>query len=672
MPIFRTTCPRHCYGSCGIISYINGNKLTRVLGDPEHGYTRGRLCSKGYALTQYALDQNRLKYPMRQVRRGSNEWRRISWEEAYMIIAEKILELNSRFGSSLALGYSLGKGNTGFLHQAVKGMFASFGPHTKPAGDICTATGDQALFQALDGLPDPDPEAMAQSRLIVLWGANPANTNINQMKFIYEAREKGAPFVVIDPLFTKTARRADLYIQINPGTDAFLAWAIIKIICEKGKQDINFLIRKTAGWEKFYKYIQQVDLDEVNIKTGISPTALEEIADCYIRFHPAINWLGIGCQRNPYGQQTVQAVSALTAVTGDYGIPGGGLYFRNHHIEDFPQLLGNLPEKKHPSIASSRTIAVSDYAHQALQLKEPPLKFLWISCGNPLAQDINTAAWKSLFSQLELIVTVDLHLTRTAKQSDLILPAASFFEEEDLHTSFWHHWLTINQKVLPAFFEAKSDLQIARELASTLNRLQPGFSDFPVEKEPMHWIEDEFTAHIKRLYGLDSPSTLQAHPVKRERAKMPASWKYFFITSQFDELHNRLETRSEKSCSSEQPYPYLLLTPQSLLKFHTQYETLDWLNSDREPLIEISPDIAEQHKISEGSEVEIFNGPDCLRGTAKINPLLPPSIIVTEQSGKYPVNDLLKRERENSPANLLRSVDFFDCRVNIRRTNKHV
>jgi len=649
VPTFRSTCPRHCYGSCGIISHINGNKLTRVLGDLEHGFTRGRLCPKGYALVQYSLDQNRLKYPMKQLLRGSSEWRRISWEEAYTMIAEKILDLNLRYGSNLALGYFLGKGNAGFLHQAVKGMFASLGPHTKPVGDICSAAGDRALFEVLGKVPHPDPENMADAGLIVLWGANPAITNINQMKFIYEARTKGTPFIVIDPIFTKSAQRADVYLQINPGTDALLAWGIAKIIFERDKQKKDFLEQKTIGWEEFRKEVEQLNLEEVSTRTGVSAEAMKDLAGYYINFRPVINWLGFGCQRNRYGEQTVKAVSALNALTGDYGIPGGGLYFRNSDIEDFPQSLGNLPEKKHPEILSSREIEVSDYASGALKLKDPPLKLLWISSGNPLAQDHNIPAWKSLFSQLELIVTVDLYLTRTAEQSDLILPAASFFEEEDLHISFWHHWLSMNQKVLPAFYQAKSDLQITRELVAKLNTLQPGFSDFPVEKEPLQWIESEFTSHIYDLYGLDNPSILYEHPVKRKKEENHSSWKYVFAKPLFDVFR-----------PSEQQYPYLLLTPQSLLKFHTQYETLDWLNSDQKPVIEISEKIAHQHHINDGSEIEIFNNQAFLRGIAKINEYLPNDMIVMEQSGNYPVNELLE------------SFNFFDCKVNIRRLNKYV
>jgi len=656
MPTFHNTCPRHCYGSCGIISHINGDKLTRVLGDPEHGFTQGRLCPKGYALIQYALDEHRLKYPMRQVHRGSNEWRRISWEQAYEIIATKILELNTRFGSNLAAGYVKGSGNLGLLHQAVEGMFAGLGPHTRPVGNICSATGETSLRDNMGEMSSPDPEEMADAGLIVLWGANPAVTNINQMKFIYQARQNGAPLVVIDPIFTQTGEKADLYIQINPGTDAWLAWGVAKLLLASNRIDEKFLHQKAVGWKRYEQELKQISLDEVCTRTGVRLSVIEELADLYIYFRPTASWLGMGIQRNRYGSLSVKAISDLTVLTGNFAFSCGRLYFCHHHIEDFPQALAKHEGIKHPSIPASREIPASDYARKALELNAPPLKMLWISCGNPLAQDHNLQAWNTLFQQMELIVCVDLYLTRTARQSDLVLPSTSFFEEDDLHVSFWHYWLSFNQKVLPVFFESKSDLQIARELTWKLNDLQPGFSNFPADKEPKDWIEGEISPEVKELYALNNAWDLRKRPYKRKKEALAPAWKHHFSPPQPDVF-----------ASIEHDFPYRLLTPQSLLKFHSQYETLRWLNLDQEPLIEVSEEIARLYNISDEALIEIFNHNGFYRGRAKINPYLPKNIILAEQSDQNPVNALISSVGEERA-----SIPYFDCMVNIRRVRKYV
>lgn len=663
MPTFRNTCPRHCYGSCSMVSHMSGGKLTRVVGDSEHGYTRGRLCAKGYSLIQYTLDEYRLKYPLRQVRRGSGEWRRISWDQAYEMIASKMLELNHRFGSNLGLGYYKGNGNAGTLHQAVEGMFAGLGPHTRPVGDICSSTGEAALLETIGEIKNPDPEEMSEAGLIVIWGANPANTNINQMKFIYEARQKGTSLVVIDPILTHTADRADLYVQINPGTDAWLAWGIAKILIESGQVDNDFIQQRTRGFNQYQQELEKITLDEVCSQTGVHLTVVKELADLYARFRPVANWLGFGIQRYHNGGESVKAVSTLAALTGSFGSVGGGIYFRQRPQEDFPQALANHEGVKHPLILSSREVPASDYPRSAMKLQEPPLKMLWISCGNPLAQDYNLQAWRELFQQMELVITVDLYLNRTAKQSDLVLPAASFFEEEDLHVNFWHHWLSYNQKTLPAFYEAKSDLQIARDLTCKLNELQPGFSNFPADKEPWDWIEGELSPEVTELYALADSADLKKRSYKRKKpAAMPSDWVYHFPRVQPHSFINAIE-------GSAVLFPYHLLTPQSLLKFHTQYETLTWLNPEdsEEPIIEVAEEIARQHNLREDSLIDIYNENGYLRGRAKISPYLPENVIVVEQSDRYPINNLISGQGKKGE-----SIPYFDCKVNIRRGRKDV
>ena len=677
MPIFRSTCPRHCYGSCGILSHINGNKLTRVLGDPDHGFTQGRLCPKGYALIQYALDRYRLKYPLRQIRRGSNEWRRISWEEASDLITAKILELNQRYGSNLALGYLKGAGNAGFLHQAVVGMFNSLGPHTRSVGDICSTSGANALQETVGSMPTPDPEQMKQAGLIVLWGANPAATNINQMKFIYDARRNGAPLVVIDPLFSQTAKRADIYIQIKPTTDAWLAWGVAKLLVAGGKIAEDFIQKKTIAFQDYQQSLNKIDLNEVCSRTAVSLEAVEELAHLYGEYKPVSTWLGFGLQRNYYGTQSVKAISTLNALTGNFGWPGAGIYYRHYHELDFPQALANHQGVVHPSIPCSREISVQNYPVEALNLTGPPLKMLWLSCSNPLAQGSNLQAWEALFDRLELIVTVDLYLTRTARRSDLILPAASFFEEEDLHLSFWHHWLSLNQKILPSFFEAKSDLQIARELTQELNLKRPGFSNFPANKEVRDWIDEEISERVKELYGLNSAADLYKKAYKRKSEELSPAWKYRFPKVQIEAFHQSTAAvqakKSTKKGLLELTTPYRFLTPQSLLKFHTQYETLDWLNAEKEPVFEIGEDIAHCHNINSGQKVEVFNQNGFVVGKARINPALPANIILAEQSDLYPINTLIAHEDQGINLHpTSSSIPYYDCMVNIRRVRENV
>ncbi|EKN63263.1 molybdopterin-dependent oxidoreductase [Schinkia azotoformans] len=665
LQIIRNTCPRNCYGTCGILSYVDNGKLIKVTGDPNHGFNQGRLCAKGYAYTQYVYHPDRLKFPMIQKPRGSGNWTRISWDEAYTIIANKMIELNQRYGSNLALGYNKFSGNLGILHYATEGMFNSFGPHTKTFGNPCAQTGRLAIKNSFGDNYSSVPENMANASLIVIWGSNPAVTNVHQMKFIYEARRKGAKLVVIDPIYTETAKKADLYIQIKPGTDMWLALGIAKILIESGKYEEGFIEKQALGWDAFKTFLEKnLTITEVIEKTGVPLKAIEELTSLYYSIKPTVTWIGLGLQRSHFGKSGIEAINSLAAMTGNLSIPNGGLYFVHFDVEQFPLTLLNHRGPDHPAIPYSREIDISDFSESALSLQNPPLKLLWIASRNIVSQDQNLKAWEELNKQMELIVTVDLFMTKTAEQSDIVLPAASHFEEEDLHVGYWHYWLSINQKAIPPFYEAKSDLTIARELTTKLNELSPGFSNFPADKEPIDWIKEELTPEMMELYNIESYKDLLEGPHQKKKSNI-----FLEQEEQIRLLSPEKIAEGEQfhdAFAKENEFPYQLLTPQKLLKIHSQYEMNPWLHSgDQEMMIEISDDIARSHNLQDKMKVEVFNEHGMITGRVRINKLLPKNIVLAPQAGHDPINQLIYVKNENDQSES--SVFFYDSRVKIRK-----
>lgn len=657
--IYRNTCPRNCYGTCGILSHVKNNRLVKVTGDPSHGFTKGSLCAKGYAYTQFVYNPHRLKYPMLQTPRGSGNWVRISWDDAYSIIGKKIIELQARYGSNLASGYNKYSGNLGLLHYATEGLFNSIGPHTKPVGNPCALTGLNALEHSFGKKFSAVPEDMTYSKMIVLWGANPAVTNVHQMKFIYEARRKGAILVVIDPVLTQTAKKADLYIQIKPGTDMWLALGVAKLLYENGYASNDFLNERGEGWNEYINFITHgITMQEVYEITGVSPEAIAELASLYSSIKPTATWAGLGIQRNSNGNDSIEAINSLVALSGNLTIPNAGLYFMHFDVETFPNKLLNLEGPPNEHVLESRSVDISDYANNALSFDNPPLKLLWIASRNIFTQDQNLAEWKELLDQLELIVTVDMYLTKTAMQSDLVLPAATHFEEEDLNIGYWHYWISLNQKAIPAYYEAKSDLQIARELTRKLNQLSPGFSNFPHEKEPIDWICEEITPEIKHLYGINSFEDLMTKAYhKKEKSIFPGDRQIFrFFTPN--------ENNSVASKASELD-SFTLLTPQSLLKIHSQYEWVSWLNAKTdESVIEISLATAKKKGIADQDKVELYNESASIIGTARISNHLPDNIVLTHQAGNNPINQLIKnKDTEKTDS----STYFYDSIVRLRK-----
>lgn len=684
--IFHNVCPRNCYGTCGLISYVKEGKLVKVEGDLKHGYTKGRLCAKGYAYPEYVYHPERLRYPMRQFPRGSGNWQRISWEGAFSEITSKILELNERYSSNLALGYNWYSGNLGYLHNAVVGMFEGMGPHTKPVGNPCLAAGGDALNYDYGKIICPDPETMAEAQLILIWGVNPSWTSVHQLHFIQHARDQGAKVVVIDPLFTPTARKADLYLQIRPGTDGLLALGLLKLLMDKGKLDPNFIKSSVKNWEPFRNYLkEEINLENVSNVTGIEEEGILDLARLLEKRFPAAYWVGFGMQRHTNGGQTVRAINALAALTGNLGVKGGGLFYYRYMTSYFPTYLNPKPvssEVSGGSKSGNRLININNFASEALSLKHPPLKFLWISCRNSLSQDLELNLWDRLIEQLELVVTVDLYLSTTAKKSDIVLPATSLFEAVDLNVSYWHRWVGLNEKAIEPYYEAKSDLQIARELTEFLNARSPGFSRFPSERSPEEWISREFTPELLNELEINDWEELRQGPRKLHKDIVP--WQDGKFDTE-DGYFHLLNVQGKKDSFPALPkykhpqiagqFPLRLLTPQNLIRLHSQYAYLKSLTvGSPEERLEINPETALLRGIEEGDCITVFNQTGSYYSWAHLNPDLPKDVVVTFQGGLKPINQVIANlSTDMGGKNFSKSgIAFYDTFVQVEKNRGNI
>ena len=672
--IFHNVCPRNCYGTCGILSTVENGKLLKVEGNPKHSYTRGRLCAKGYAYTEYVYSPRRLKYPLRQFPRGSGNWQRLSWDEALEIIASKMIELHDRYGSNLACGYNKFSGNLGILHYATEGMFRGLGSYTKVHGDLCLSAGGDALnYNRGRGELLRDPEDMAKARGIVLWGVNPARTAVHQWSFINRARDKGAKLLVVDTLFTPTAAQGDSYLQIRPGTDGLLAMAALKYLWQMDRLDMDYIQEHVHGWEAFASYLQEeVSLEEASAITGVPLEGIKELAEMYLE-SPCATWVGFGLQRYSNGGQSVRGIDALVTLTKNQNRPGGGLYYFNF-LDIFPLHIKNFPRPTEQEKAPVRSLNIIHFAQEALALENPPLKLLWLAGHNPFSQGQNFQYWQKLVNQLELMVVVDLFMNETTAQADIVLPAASPFEEYDLHAGYWHQWIAINQKAIPPFYEARSDLEIARSLTQVLNKLRPGFSSFPWQLSALDWIEGELTPEILARLEIDTWQELLQGPRKYKLNGSRGGQSYPTETGKF-QLMSRDAKESQlpalvrfQEQRIEPPYPLRLLTPQSLLRLHSQYRELSWLNlEEKTDTVEINPQDAEHRGLKAKDHVTVFNDRGSCSRRVEINAYLPQGVVVMAQGET--TNQLLTGQNTDMGIHTTgaRGAAFYDSWVEVKK-----
>ncbi|MGD8188492.1 molybdopterin-dependent oxidoreductase [Brevibacillus ginsengisoli] len=648
--ITRHVCPRNCYSSCSMLGFSTDGILQKVGGDPLHGYTKGKLCPKGFNYVNLVYHPERIKHPMIQEKRGSGKWRKISWDSALDIISDKIIELYQRYGSHMSLALNKYSGNFGILHQAVEGMFNSLGKTTRAIGSPCWSPGLDAFHYDFGWHQTSDLEDLLHAKTIILWGVNPVWTSIHALPYLNQAKELGATLITIDPVYTATAQKSDLYIQVKPGSDGALALAIAKYMIDHQFHDMDFIEKNTVGWSELKEYVDSFPMEEALAKCGQTLEAIKELSNQLIKGSPVFIWTGFGLQRHVHAGQCIRAINALAAITGNIGRKGSGVHFANDPQWKFTSnVMKHFPDGLDQNNCI-RPIDINNFATEIHALQDPPVKFLWISCRNLLTQNPDRALLIHALQSLELIVTVDLFLTPTAQLSDLVLPATTNFEEWDIVSSYWHHWISINQPAIPPYHESKSDLQIAKLLSQKLNIKSPGISSFPTDKTSIQFIEDEFTEEIYRDLQISHWKELLHAP--RRKPVPSTAWENLQFGTPSKKIELYSQTAKENSHpplalfvptqQENQKYPYRLLITHEQYQINSQFINIYSLHAIKtEPHVLLHPTLAKERNIELDDMVRIYNHDGEMIIKAKISSSVSKYTIQIAHSNNLPINNLI-------------------------------
>lgn len=598
-----------------MIGYVRNHRLIKISGDKKHGYTKGKLCPKGYNYLSYVYHQDRLRYPMIQRKRGSGEWSRIPWSEAIDIISHKIIELYDRYGSNLSVALNKYSGNVGILHNCIEGFFNSLGKTTRAVGSPCWPSGLDASIYDFGDYQNSDPKQLTKADVIILWGCNPAWTSIHSVRFLYEAKSRGAKIITIDPIYTATAKKSDIFVQIYPGTDGALALALAKVIYEKNGVDWEFIKKYTFGFPYFLHYIQSLDMKRLLKECGLTDEIVEKIAWQIIKGGKTIIWIGFGFQRNKNGGQNIRAINALMAMTGNIGKEGAGVLYAQQSSNQFTNKIMKYYKDGFDEKTCIRSVDINNFGKAIKEWTDPPIKMLWIACRNLLSQTPELKLLEEQLLDLELIVTVDHFLTPTAKFSDIVLPATTIFEEWEIVYSYWHHWIAINEPAIPPYFESKSDLEIVKMLAKRLNELRPNFSTFPYDKSVQDFIEEEFTEDIYKKLKIKHWKELLDGPRRMDLPKI--AW----IDKKFKTPSGKFEFYSERAMANgkfpiayypfsdnHNAYPFIMISCHSQFQINSQFKNLFFdENGENEPIVYIHPSSARKKGINNGEWISVFN-----------------------------------------------------------------
>jgi len=302
--VIHAACPHDCPDACGVLITVEDGRATKIKGDPAHPVTRGFLCAKVSKYLDRVYSPDRVLYPMRRVtKKGSGhkdarDFERISWDEAVVEIAARFKQIVSEFGSEAILPYSYG-GTLAALSSASmdRRFFHRLGA-SQLERSICSAAGEAGLRSVTGVKLGTEPEQFRESRYILAWGANIHGNNVHLWPFIEEARRAGAKLVVIDPYRTRTAKCADWYLPINPGTDAALALGMMHVIIAEGLHDADYVSKYTTGFEQLSEKVKGYPPDRVAQWTSLSARDIPQLAIEYATIRPAVIRMNYGVQRS--------------------------------------------------------------------------------------------------------------------------------------------------------------------------------------------------------------------------------------------------------------------------------------------------------------------------------------------------------------------------------------
>ncbi|MEM8814734.1 MAG: molybdopterin-dependent oxidoreductase [Pseudomonadota bacterium] len=481
--IIKTTCPRDCYDTCGIVVSPRAGGRARVGGDPEHAIARGALCAKcGVAYNGVFQDAAvRLLSPLRRTGpKGSGKFEPVGWDEALDEIAGRLNGIVAEHGASsiLTMNYS---GTMSLLASAFPNRFVNaIGASVVDYGTICNRAGYLAwelLFGT--GRRGFDPRTARDAGCILLWGANPAHSAPHA--FEHWLGESPAKCIVIDPLRTRTAAGAELHLMPRPGSDAALAFALLHALDELGAFDEEFIAAHTAGADEIRADIARCTPEWAAPVTGVPAERIRAAAELYAA-GPSLLWCGQGLQRQPQGGNVMRAAGLLPAMTGNIGKPGAGFYY----INDVAELAGidsDYLEGEELRKAPAKTVGALELADRLSCVEESAVResaahksavnefkafVVWNT--NPLASSADLGKLRAACRRDDLYtVCIDLFLTDTARYADLVLPAASFLEFDDITAGYFNLNLGVQSKALEPPGESLPNQSIFRRLARAMD-----------------------------------------------------------------------------------------------------------------------------------------------------------------------------------------------------------
>jgi anaerobic selenocysteine-containing dehydrogenase len=506
LDIVHSVCPHDCPSACALaVERIDGVRIGRVRGAEGQSYTQGVVCAKVARYAERQHHPERLAAPLRRVGEkgtGRDAFVSISWDDALDEVAERLTRAAQLHGPETVWPYYYAGTMGRVQRDGINRLRHAMG-YSGELLTICNFLTDAGWLAGVGVKRGVDAREIAKSDLIVIWGGNPVSTQVNVMTHIAQAKkERGAKLVVVDPYRTGTAEIADLHLAPLPGTDGALACAVMHVLFKEGYADRAYLARYTDDPAGFEAHLRARDPAWAARITGLSESEIVAFARLYGRTRRSYIRVGYGFSRSRNGAVQMFAVTCLPTVTGAWQYEGGGAHYSNHGALPLDLTLIEGLDVVDPStriLDQSRIGPVLTGDKRDLG-DGPPVTALFIQNTNPMVVAPESGLVREGFRRDDLFVCVhEQFLTETAAMADIVLPATTFLEHDDIYTAGGHHFLQIGRAVVPPHGECRSNHAVICGLAQRLGARHPGFA----------MTAFELIEHTLRASGLPEPAQFE-------------------------------------------------------------------------------------------------------------------------------------------------------------------
>lgn len=663
----KTHCARMDHGGCGLLVGVKGNEIVQVKGNPEGYLNSGYTCIKGRVSSDRLYHPDRLKHPLKRAgKRGEGKWRRISWDDALGETADNLMKIKEKYGArAVGFGAGMPKGLEHFILIRLANTFGS--PNVVASQDVCHAPREVTGMHTCGYYPVADLHN--PTGLIMSWASNVLSSNeegqIGCLP-LYRMKE-GARLIVVDPRRMELAEKAELWLQLKPGTAQALALGFINVIIEESLYDKEFVEKYTYGFEELAAHVKKYTPEKVSDITWVPADLIRKAARAYSTVKPAALQWGNAIEHDVNVFGATRSIVCLMAITGNLEAAGGNINAHDPKVAGLGEFVRAdlVPDKAremigshHGTLARMMTVPPAYFRKAVLEDMPYPVRGYYGMCTNPLVVWADSRLTYKAFMSLDFIAVNEIFMTPTASMADIVFPVAHQYEMNDIgHYGIGHGLVFARPKIVEPPDECWPDIKIMNELGK---RISP----------PEYWHEnfEDFLEDLLKPSGLNYKEFCEKGYLKGPDNFMQYKEKGFRTPTKKVELKlstsdkfkvNALPEFTSLSETEDPDYPLILISAKSRYYLLSSYRWVERLREKRpDPIVEINPETAAHYGITDGSKVVIETRYGEIVQTAKVTDIVHPLVVSAALGWWFPEGNTYKQyDWEKSNFNMLTSVN---------------